>query len=94
MPDTPARLPINTNSGITVRVKVAEISKVSVPNALKAAEYPFKDAVPKNPTVNIAIATGTRRNNNANNAKRPINPITVADNHPSFNYLFLSLFIS
>ena len=79
IPDTPAKFPIKTNKGITVSVRVTEISKLSVPKAVSAAVYPFIAAVPKKPTTSIAIATGTLRKSRPKRAKSPIKPIAVTD---------------
>lgn len=80
MPETPAKFPIRTNNGITVKGSVTEISNASVLKVLSAARYPFIAPVPKKPTTSMAMATGTRKNNKAKSAISPMKPMAVADN--------------
>ena len=79
MPETPARLPINTKRGTTDNSKKDTISKASPLKLVSAGVVPFITHVPTNPTTSIAIATGMRSTRNMKRKASPMMPIVVGD---------------
>ena len=77
IPETLAKAPINTNSGITLSVKTAEYEKAKEPMILSAAVVELSTAIPTAPTSIIASPIGMRSASSKNKAAKPVMPASV-----------------